>query len=547
MASCLPEVVFHPQTAQVGAHRDRQRAFNDSSSFSVSKMKQVQKIRPQKTMEHKHPQDMESEQTGKRREAPGLLQQLIDSMSDVLLLVDVSGRVTRTNRAARNLLAFQGAEEEVCRISTLLPGSPLPCTPAELLTRKPGGRLHLETAVRSRSGRLVPMSVSCGIVRDHAGHVTGMLLVLRDIAERKEAEEARSKLAAIVESSEDAIIGKDLNGIISSWNSGATRLFGYTPEEVIGKSILILIPPHLHAQEETILRKLRSGERIEHFETDRVTKDGRVVNVSLTISPIKDASGHVIGASKIARDISERKQAELALRKTEKLAAAGRLAATIAHEINNPLEAVTNLLYLARKDPGKSGQLLDMAGQELERVRHIARQTLGFYRDTSSPARFNVSEVLENVLTMYLHRIGNRGIEVQREYDNQAEVMGLAGEMRQVFSNLIVNAIDSMVSSGRLRLRVSRTSYWRGSGSGVRITIADTGSGISEENKKNIFEAFYTTKVDNGTGLGLWVTRGIVDKHKGTIRFRSSTAPGRSGTVFSVVLPAIPMEQKIAS
>lgn len=487
------------------------------------------------------------QQIARTRETEDLLQQLIDSMSDSLMLVDLSGAIIKTNKAARHLLRFDEKEMSHLRMSTLLPGSALPDTPVQLLAQDGHDRSHLEADVRARSGHLIQMSASCGIVRNNAGHVTGMLVVIRDISERKQAEELRSKLAAIVESSDDAIVGKDLNGIISSWNAGAERLFGYRAEEIIGQSILTLIPANLHAQEATILCKLRAGERIEHFETERITKSGKIINVSLTISPIRDSSGHVIGASKIARDISERKRAEEALRRTEKLAAAGRLAATIAHEINNPLEAVTNLIYLAKRNPSNASRLLDMAGQELESVSHIARQTLGFYRETSSPVRFNVSEALENVLSMYTHRMDGRGIEVNRQYDRQVEMMGLAGEIRQVFSNLIVNAIDSMANGGRLYLRVSRTNYWRQPGSGVRITIADAGSGIPRENRRKIFEAFYTTKVEIGTGLGLWVTRGIVEKHNGSIRFRSSIADGRSGTVFSVFLPALPMQQRMVS
>ena len=476
-----------------------------------------------------------------------LLQQLIDTMSDALLLVDVSGLVARANRAARVLLEF--GEEHVAglRVSEVLPGFPIPCTPAELTAQKPDGNVYLETEVRLRSGRPIQISASCGVVHDHTGEVTGLLLVIRDIAERKQAEEVRSELAAIVESSDDAIISKDLNGIISSWNAAAERLFGYTAEEIIGKSILQLIPYDMHAQETAILRKLRSGERIEHFETERIAKGGKVIDVSLTISPIKDASGRVIGASKIARGISERKKADEALRRTEKLAAAGRLAATIAHEINNPLEAITNLLYLAKRNPSNVDKYLDLASNELARVNHIAKQTLGFYRDPSSAVCINVSEALESVLAMYIHRLEALGIKVKKQYDEQAEMMGLAGEIRQVFSNLIVNAIDSMGPGGTLYLRVSRVSSWSGSGSGVRVSIGDTGSGISAESKERIFEAFYTTKVEIGTGLGLWVTRGIVEKHKGAIRFRSKTPPGKSGTVFSIFLPALPMQQRMAS
>ena len=161
-------------------------------------------------------------------------------------------------------------------------------------------------------------------------------------------EQTESRLAAIVESSEDAILGKSLEGKITTWNAAATRLFGYTPQEILGKSVLLIVPPELHAEEMDIFRKLRTGERIQRQETQRCTRDGRRLDVSLTISPIRDAAGDVIGVSSIVRDITARKQEEEKLRIAEKLATAGRFAATIAHEINNPLAAVTNLIYLAK-------------------------------------------------------------------------------------------------------------------------------------------------------------------------------------------------------
>src|SRR6185369_12622378 len=178
--------------------------------------------------------------------------------------------------------------------------------------------------------------------------------VARDISERTTADELRIRLAAIVESSDDAIIGKDLNGIITSWNAGAERLFGYKPEEIIGQSVLRLIPEELQSEEPEILARLRADQRISHYETQRVSKTGEKLYLSLTISPIRDAYGKVIGASKIARDISERKRAQMALVESEKLAATARMAATIAHEINNPLESVTNLAYLLSVDTSLS-------------------------------------------------------------------------------------------------------------------------------------------------------------------------------------------------
>jgi PAS domain S-box-containing protein len=351
-------------------------------------------------------------------------------------------------------------------------------------------------------------------------------------------EQARLLLAAIVESSDDAIIAKNLDGIITSWNAAATRLFGYEPEEMIGQSVLKLIPPELQDDEPEILRKLRAGERIDHYETHRVGKDGSRLDVSLTISPIRNAEGQVIGASKIARDISDRKRAEAALIQTEKLAAVGRMAAAIAHEVNNPLEAVTNLAYLLTRHPsldkearGYASMLLDEVG----RVSHITKQTLAFYRDSARPAPVNLPELLDSELELHRPLMMKKNIRVSKTYRHQPVlVRGFAGELRQVFANLILNAIDALPRDGRLRVKVDGASS---SGGEVRVTIADNGCGIASQGRARLFQPFFTTKAGRGNGLGLWVSGGIIRKHGGRIRVHTSTAPGRSGSVFTVVLP----------
>jgi PAS domain S-box-containing protein len=215
------------------------------------------------------------------------------------------------------------------------------------------------------------------------------------------ADNSRYLLAAIVDSDDDAIISKDLNGIIKSWNQGARRMFGHTAEEIIGQPMLRLIPEYLHYEKDEILRKLRIGERIDHYETTRVRKNGSLIEVSVTISPVRNKEGEMIGASKVARDISDRKRMEKVLIQSEKLAATGRMAAAIAHEINNPLESLMNLIFLARQNcsasPKAQGYLLTAEG-ELERVSHIARQTLGYHRNTGSPMEVYLHDLIKNVL-----------------------------------------------------------------------------------------------------------------------------------------------------
>ncbi len=251
-----------------------------------------------------------------------------------------------------------------------------------------------------------------------------------DISEKRRADESQMRLAAIVESSDDAIASKDLNGIITSWNAAAERILGYKAEEIVGKSILTIIPPELQKDEPEILRRIQAGERIEHFETIRVRKSGEPIDVSLTVSPVRDKNGRIIGAAKILRDVTEKKKLEAALRTTERLASVGRLAATVAHEINNPLEAVTNLLYIACQDPdlpASARTCLTAADEELKRVAHIARQTLGFYRDTSSPVRISVAGAVEEIMAIYDRRFHYKGIQIATDIPARSVYLHPAG------------------------------------------------------------------------------------------------------------------------
>jgi PAS domain S-box-containing protein len=362
----------------------------------------------------------------------------------------------------------------------------------------------------------------------------------KSIAERA-ADENRARLAAIIQSSEDAILSKTLDGIITSWNKGAERLYGYTEAEVIGKHVSLISPPELRDDILTIMTKLRKGEQIEHYHTERLCKDGRRVQVSVSISPIHASDGTVIGASAIARDITSQRQAEETLRRTEKLAATGRLAASVAHEINNPLESVTNLLYLIGNNPSldaKGRRHLARAEKELERVAHISRQTLGFYRETSAPARINLAETLDEVLAIYAAKLEAKSVTVEKKYRPVPEIQAIAGEIRQVFSNLIANAIDALAMNGRLMVRIAKSQSWENGSRlpGVRVSIADNGSGISPDHQQKLFQPFFTTKDTGGTGLGLWVSKGIIERHRGSIQARSSI-DDRHGTVFTILLP----------
>ena len=475
-------------------------------------------------------------------EAQRRLAAIIESSEDAIASKDLNGIVTSWNKSAEKLFGYN-AEEMIGRPVTLIIPPELRDDEHLILGKiRAGERIeHFQTVRMRKDGARIDVSLTVSPIRDDRGKIIGAAKIVRDITRQKKLEEAARRLAAIVESSDDAIASKDLNGIITSWNRSAEKLFGYRPEEIIGRAVTTIIPPELRQDEHMILSKIRKGEKIDHFETIRMHKNGERVEVSLTISPIKDENGNVIGAAKIIRNITENNKIERALRTTEKLAAAGRMAATVAHEINNPLEAVTNLVYLAKRELGNServAEYLEMASRELDRVAHITRQTLGFYRDTSSPVRLNVTKALDDLLLLYEKRFESRNIKMERQYNGEIEITALGGEIRQAFSNLITNAIDAMPSGGKLVLRVSKSHQWNNSRvHGVRITILDTGSGIKPRYRNNLFQPFFTTKEDVGTGLGLWITKSIVEKHAGSIQVKSKTGPDTHGTAFSIFLP----------
>jgi PAS domain S-box-containing protein len=367
--------------------------------------------------------------------------------------------------------------------------------------------------------------------------------IVMDVTERKQAAEDGLRLAAIVQSSDDAIVSKDLNGIVISWNPAAEKMFGYKPEEIIGKPITTIIPPELHGDEDLILGKIRRGEKIDHFETVRITKTGEKVHVSLTVSPVRDKHGRVIGAAKIARDVTQRKKAEEALRISEKLASVGRLAATVAHEINNPLAAVVNLIYLIKNSPGlppSAAQYAKIAEEELNRVSSLTRQTLGFYREERGASAMQLGVLASNMVALFSPKARNKALDIRLQVRSDPKIQAVQGEMRQLMANLLGNSIDAVPRNGSILVRVSSAARWKGNlrERGVRLTIADSGPGIPAAYRTRIFEPFFTTKQDVGTGLGLWICKNIVEQHEGSLRMRTCTDPGKSWTVFSAFVPA---------
>ena len=396
------------------------------------------------------------------------------------------------------------------------------------------GSLREEFRVMFPQGHSRWLSIRGHAMYDDAGRPIRMIGINVDIHARKENEralvESEAKFRAVSESAAIAIYIHDGQRLLYV-NHSAEVATGYSREELLASDMWGLVHPDFRE-----LLMQRAGARLrredvpERYEYKIIRKDGEERWLDFGATTINYGGRPALLAT--AFDITDRKLGEDVLRKTEKLAATGRLAATIAHEINNPLEAVTNLLYLLRGAVTPEGKnLLLNAEQELARVAHITKQTLGFFREASEPVRFSLCGLLDEIVPLYANRLERKNTEVKREYLAPGEITAVKGEIRQVLSNLIANAIDSLAVDGWIRLTV------RSAGNAVQVSIEDNGSGITPEHRAKLFEPFFTTKKDFGTGLGLWVVKGIVDKHGGDIAVESSASPGQSGACFTVTLP----------
>ena len=341
-------------------------------------------------------------------------------------------------------------------------------------------------------------------------------------------------------------------------NPAFERMLGVAPSSNISLSVPLHERPAfriLIGGQEVVpdllpIQRAARGEPVNGQEIEFVRSDGTVTKCLASTVTLLDESGRPRGSVGAFADITDMKQAERMLRTSERLASVGRLAATIAHEINNPLEAVTNVLYLLEHTPNmpaNGADLVSIAQKEMQRISLIVKQTLGFHRETVSPLRVTAADLLDETISLYQRKLDASGIHIERDYRSRGEIDAYAGELRQVFANLLINAADAIGRKGRIVLRIYDVTNGdnlrpAASGeprSGIRILIADTGPGIPAENRRRLFEPFFTTKGEKGTGLGLWVSQGIVSKHGGTLRMRSSTLPGHCGTVFSIYLPAV--------
>jgi PAS domain S-box-containing protein len=313
----------------------------------------------------------------------------------------------------------------------------------------------------------------------------------------------------------------------------------------LGRTLPELLPQGTAQQiERAVHRVFNEQEPFHSFElSGQNAKTGRPWTWIVSAYPVRTTPQQIRWAGIIVIDASDRKRSEDALRKAEKLAVTGRLAASIAHEINNPLEAITNILFLLKNYSGledTASKYVSMAEYEVRRISEITQQTLRFYRQPTMPARTKMSELLGSVLSLYQGRFNSLSIKVERDYDPELDLFCYAGEIRQVLANMVGNSIDASQNRGRLIVRARRSCSWKDPlQKGVRFTVADTGVGMDAETRTRAFEAFYTTKENTGTGLGLWVSQEILNKHHGTVLLCSRpAAEGKtSGTVFQFFIP----------
>jgi PAS domain S-box-containing protein len=362
----------------------------------------------------------------------------------------------------------------------------------------------------------------------------------KDAASLRESEQwFRVTLSSIG----DGVIATDDQGRVSFLNPIAERLTGTSLEEARGRKIGDVFPIFSEATNNPVDNPVDKVLALGSFvglanHTVLRHRDGHLLPIEDSAAPIRDDSGRLIGVVLVFHDASRERSFQDVLRRTEKLAAAARLAATVSHEINNPLEAIGNLIFLARTNPEAPEKViaqLQLAEQELARVSHITRQTLGFYRELTSPTSVHIPTLVESVLTLYSNKLQVKQIKVQLAIEACPSIIGLAGEIQQLVSNIISNAIDAVPVSGTLKINASPVKL--AGGESIRLTIEDDGPGIPPENLKRIFEPFFTTKKDVGTGLGLWVCKEIAERHGGTVQVESKNAYGANGAIFTVLLP----------
>jgi len=406
------------------------------------------------------------------------------------------------------------------------------------------------TAAARRSIRDTVISIYLASLVAAAGLFFLAYFITKAMAQReiysRQLEEREEWFRSTLTGLGDAVIATDARGNVTFLNSMAEKLMGTTLSVARGKYIENVFPifneTTLNPVDNPVKKVMEHGLVIG-LANHTVLKntDGTYIPIEDSAAPIRDGRGRIVGVVMVFRDATTERKSQEVLRKTEKLAAAARLAATVAHEINNPLEAIGNLIYLSKATEGiptSAFTNLTLAEEELSRVSHITRQTLGFYRESKQPNEVDLPTLVESVLNIYSNKFRTKNIILLRDFHDCPPIQALAGELKQAVANLVSNAADAVPHGGTICVRIH--CHEDATSKIVKIIVEDDGPGIAPEHRDHIFEPFFTTKKDVGTGLGLWVTKEIIERHSGTVEVRSMNGTAPSGTAFSITLPVLP-------
>jgi len=485
------------------------------------------------------------------------------SVGDAVITTDTQGNVTYLNEVAERLTGWERNEAlgqplgRVFNIVNEVTLRPVESPVDRALREGVIVGLANHTVLIKKDGSKCPIDDSAAPIRDEQGYVSGCVLIFRDVTAQRLVEQEKANqlitarlLAAIVESSDDAIIGKSLDGIIQSWNAAAERLFGYTSEEAVGLHISIVIPPERMAEEDQIIASLKAGNRIEHFETERVRRNGERIIVSLTISPIKDDAGNVVGASKIVRDVTDRIRLMNDLQRlAADLSAADQrkneFLATLAHELRNPLAPMSNMLEVVKRS-GNDSEIVNRAHETLERqlnqLVRLVDDLLDVNRITHDrlelrPSEVELSSVIQQAVEVARPLVDAAGQNLILELpDEPVYLHADRVRLAQVFGNLLNNSCKYTSSNGTIRLSARRID------DSVMVTIQDNGAGIPPDKLGSIFDMFMqvdrsSEQSQGGLGIGLTLVKRLVEMHRGSIEARSD-GEGR-GSEFIVRLPVV--------
>ena len=481
---------------------------------------------------------------------------IVDSSDDAIVSKTLDGLITSWNRAAERIFGWTAAEAVGRSITIVIPPDRL-AEEEDILARiKQGEKIeHFETTRMRKDGTRFEISLTVSPIKNAKGEVIGASKTARDISERLRGDEARARLAAIVDSADDAIVSKTLDGVITSWNRAAQAMFGWTAAEAVGQRITLIIPRERWPEEDEVLARVCKGESIDHFDTVRVRKSGERIDVSLTVSPVKDARGRIIGASKIARDVSDRKRAEAertkllqtvqqAREEAEELnRSKDQFLAVLSHELRTPLNAIfgwARMLQSAAMDEATSRRAIDAILRNATAQVQLVEDLLDVSRIITGKMRLDVQSldlksVIESALDAVQPAASAKGLKIETVLDpNAGPVVGAADRLRQVVWNLLMNAIKFTPRDGRVQVHLRKLK------SHVEIVVSDSGEGIQPEILPFIFDRFRqgdstTTRPHGGLGLGLALVRHLVDLHGGRVR-AASEGPGR-GATFVVELP----------